>query len=137
MFKWDQRADDLVKRLHQDGVLVPDIAKLMGLTLYAVQHRKVTLSLCAGKAVSWSEEEDEVLRVLADDFDNAEIGALLGRSGRAVERRLPRIRFQRPPAWYLARGLKFFSYPPDLREVMLLNRKLGRRLRDEEHRRSA
>lgn len=113
------------------------IAALLGTSRTAIAQRRQRLRLLHQQPVLWSEGEKRMLADMAPSMSNSELSELLGRSAQSIGRCLKRNGISRPPTFYLERGQPFNDYPPELQEVIRLHNKVKRRLRDEEHRRSA
>lgn len=132
---WTAHEDSMLRVLSADGFTNLEISALLAFNKTTVLKKKAELSLTT-RACEWGEAETDVLRDLYEILGNAELSALLGRSLSSVTTKLKKMKLKRPASWYLARGLPYLAYPPELQEVIQLQGKLKRQLKNEKHRRS-
>lgn len=85
----------------------------------------------------WTEADDTYL-LLAWEIDTLEeIARALGRTVPAVQTHVrDELKIRRSPRYYISIGHSYRLLPPELRDLITLNKKLKKGLRDAEHRRS-
>lgn len=119
------------------------IADQLGRTRGAirVKIRALRLSGQVGKPGSpqkWTGAEETYLLLAWQTDSLRDIAAALGRTVPAIRLRAKsELKVQRPLSYYASLGQDYRILPAEVRELLTINNKLKKRLRDEEHRRSA
>ena len=100
--------------------------------------KALRLSGQSGAPPKWTEAEETYLLVAWQTDSAKDIAAALGRTVPAVRLRArSELKVRRPWSYYASLGQDWRLLPPEARELLRLNQLLKKRLRDEEHRRSA
>ncbi|MDP9892580.1 hypothetical protein J2W32_000976 [Variovorax boronicumulans] len=116
------------------------IADRLGRTRDAIRRRIVQLRLAGhpSPARRWTEADDTYLLLAWQTDLLKDIAAALGRTVAAVlTRAKSEHKVSRPASYYASNGQSYRLFPPELRELIKLNSKLKKGIRDEEHRRLA
>lgn len=132
---WTALDDDLVRRLLAEGMVAREISVLMGFHLHTILLRLRRLGI--SQVAPWSAEEVQLLKDVAPVMRTSQIARLTGRSIGAIKEKIRFLDIKRPASFCVEHGLSYHLLPPDLKEVIGLQKKLKRKLRDEEHRRLA
>lgn len=116
------------------------IADQLDRTLQAVRGciRRLRVSGQAGPRRRWTEVEDTYFLLAWQTDSLSEIAAALGRTVRAVEGRAhAEHQITRSPRYYISIGRAHLLFPPELRELIALNAKLKKGIKDAQHSRPA
>lgn len=117
-----------------------EAAELFGRSVRSVTATRYKFGLrkpYPGDFAGYSEYEDAMLVDLYPHVSNSELAQLLGRSKSSVRGRAIKLGLAKTTERLIEAHSAHLLLPREVRELMVLNNKLKKRLRDEEHRRSA
>lgn len=137
--RWTEAENDFLLNNHRI-LTSQEIANRLDRTRAAVRARirDFRLSGQRGSPRRWTEAEETYLLLAWPTDTLKDIADALGRTVYAVIRRAANeLKISRPSSYYASIGRVDLLLPPELRELMTLNKKLKKGLLDAEHRRLA
>lgn len=117
-----------------------EVAELFGRSEWSVmttRHKFGLFKPDPTEFAGYSEYEDAMLVDLYPHVSNSEVAQLLGRTRSSVRGRALKLGLTKTTERLIEAHSAHFLLPREVRELMALNNKLKKGLRDEEHRRSA